>query len=205
MLNTMNITTEKQLRELYGFPSGRAKDKVFQALDKHAINFINKSPFLVLSTSNSSGKMDASPRGGEIGFVKINDNTTLIIPDSKGNNRVDSIGNIVETGRVGLLFLIPGIDETLRINGSAKLSTNKDYLDLFSTEKNPPKACIIVTVEELFLHCAKALMRSKLWDESAKIDKKEFPSMGQMLKDQLGSKDVAESRDDMVKRYTLDL
>ncbi|MEP1488479.1 MAG: pyridoxamine 5'-phosphate oxidase family protein [Algibacter sp.] len=201
----MKIKTEEQLRELYGFPSGRAKDKVFKTLDKHAVNFIEKSPFLVLSTSDDSGKMDASPRGGEMGFVKVIDNSTLIIPDSKGNNIVDSIGNIIDSGRVGLLFLIPGIGETLRINGRAYISTNKDYMDLFLTEKNPPKSCIVVTVEESFLHCAKALMRSKLWDESSKMDKKEFPSMGQMLKDQLGSKEDPESREDMVKRYTPDL
>ncbi|MEP5340231.1 MAG: pyridoxamine 5'-phosphate oxidase family protein [Algibacter sp.] len=201
----MKIKTEEQLRELYGFPSGRAKDKVFETLDKHAVNFIEKSPFLVLSTSDDSGKMDASPRGGEMGFVKVIDNSTLIIPDSKGNNIMDSIGNIIDSGRVGLLFLIPGIGETLRINGRAYISTNKDYMDLFLTEKNPPKSCIVVTVEESFLHCAKALMRSKLWDESSKMDKKEFPSMGQMLKDQLGSKEDPESREDMVKRYTPDL
>lgn len=201
----MKIKTESQLRALYGYPSGRAKDKVFSKLDKHAINFIEQSPFLVLSSASTSNKLDASPRGGSPGFVKVIDDSTIIIPDSKGNNRVDSIGNIVETGRVGLLFLIPGIDETLRLNGSAHLSCDASYLNLFQSEKNPPKSCIVVTVEELFLHCAKALMRSKLWDESSKIEKTEFPSMGQMLKDQLGSKEDPESREDMVKRYTPDL
>ncbi len=201
----MKIRTEEQLRELYGYASGRAKDKVFSKLDKHAINFINESPFLILSSSNNEGKQDASPRGGSLGFVKVISDSEIIIPDSKGNNRVDSLSNIVETGKVGLLFLIPGVDETLRINGNAYLSTDEDYLNLFTEEKNPPKSCIVISVEEVFLHCAKALMRSKLWDESSKINRDEFPTMGQMLKDQLGSKDAPETREAMIKRYQKDL
>ena len=129
----------------------------------------------------------------------------IIIPDAKGNNRVDSLSNIIENGKVGLLFLIPGIDETLRINGSAYLSTDKNYLDLFTSEKNTPKSAIVITIEELFLHCAKAFMRSKLWDVSAQINRNEFPTMGQMLKDQLGSDGTPESRDAMVARYKKDL
>ncbi len=201
----MKISTEKQLRELYGYASGRAKDKVFSKLDKHAINFINKSPFLILSSSSKEGKHDASPRGGALGFVKVISDSEIIIPDSKGNNRVDSLSNIVETGKVGLLFLVPGIDETLRINGNAYLSTDEDYLNLFITEKNHPKSCVVISIEEVFLHCAKALMRSKLWDESSKINRDEFPTMGQMLKDQLGSKEAPETREAMVERYQKDL
>ncbi len=201
----MKIENESQLRELYGYPSGRAKDKVLAHLERHAINFIETSPFLMMSTSSSKGKMDASPRGGASGFVRVVDETTLVIPDAKGNNRVDSISNIVETGHIGLLFLIPGVDETLRINGSAYLSTDTTYLELFIEEQNLPKACIVVSVEEAFLHCAKAFMRSKLWDASAQIDRDSFPTMGQMLKDQLGSQDAPESREAMVKRYKKDL
>lgn len=201
----MRITTESQLRELYGYPSGRAKDKVFSKLDKHSINFIKNSPFLVFSTSSKQGKHDASPRGGLPGFVKVISNSELIIPDAKGNNRVDSLSNIIETGKIGLLFLIPGLDETLRINGSAYLSTDSLRLNLFNSEKNPPKSVIVITVEEVFLHCAKAFMRSKLWDESSKINRNEFPTMGQMLKDQLGSEDAPETREAMEKRYQNDL
>ncbi|MFD1162068.1 pyridoxamine 5'-phosphate oxidase family protein [Hwangdonia seohaensis] len=201
----MKITTEKQLRELYGFPSGRAKDKVFSTLDKHAINFIKKSPFVVLSSSNKDGKHDASPRGGFPGFVHVNSDTELIIPDAKGNNRMDSLSNIIETGKVGLLFLIPGVDETLRINGNAYLSTDTNHIDLFASEQHPPKSCIIISVEEMFLHCAKAFMRSKLWDTSTQINRDALPTMGQMLKDQLGSKEAPETREAMVKRYKKDL
>jgi len=201
----MKINNETELRKLYGYPSGRAKDKVFSKLDKHAISFINKSPFLVLSSSNADGKQDASPRGGLPGFVLVKDNSEIIIPDAKGNNRMDSFLNIIETRKVGLLFLIPGVDETLRINGDAYLSTDKNHLDLFASEQNLPKSCIIITVEEVFLHCAKAFMRSKLWDESAKINRNELPTMGQMLKDQLGSKEAPETREAMIKRYQKDL
>ncbi len=201
----MKIETTEQLRELYGFPNGRAKDKELSSLDVHAKNFIKKSPFLVLSTSNRKGKMDASPRGGNPGFVTILNDEIIVIPDAKGNNRVDSISNIVETKQVGLLFLIPGVDETLRVNGSAFLSTDKSYLDLFTSEKNLPKACIVVSVEEMFLHCAKAFMRSKLWYEDSKIKRTELPTMGEMLKNQLKSTEPAETRNAMLKRYQKDL
>ncbi|WP_341216986.1 pyridoxamine 5'-phosphate oxidase family protein [uncultured Wocania sp.] len=201
----MKITTETQLRTLYGYPSGRAKNKVFSRLDKHAINFIEKSPFLILSSSNKEGKHDASPRGGASGFVKVISDSEIIIPDAKGNNRMDSLSNIIETGNLGLLFLIPGVDETLRINGSAYLSIDKNHINLFTSEQNLPKSCIVITVEEVFLHCAKALMRSKLWDESSKINRDELPTMGQMLKDQLGSKETPETREAMVERYQKDL
>ena len=201
----MKIESIQQLRELYGFPSGRAKDKEFFSLDFHATNFINNSPFLVLSTSNNEGKHDASPRGGGRGFVKVLNENQLVIPDAKGNNRIDSLTNIVETGKVGLLFLIPGVDETLRLNGSAFLSTDSKYLDLFTSEKNPTKTCIVISVEEVYLHCAKAFMRSKLWDVSAQINRDDFPTMGEMLKDQLQSKEPAETIKSMIKRYKKDL
>lgn len=201
----MKIETLEQLRELYGYPSGRAKDKEFNCLDKHAKRFIEKSPFVVISTSNNQGQLDASPRGGSSGFIKVINQNEIVIPDAKGNNRVDSISNIVETGIIGMIFLIPGVDETLRVNGNAYLSTDSNYLELFGSEKNPPKACIVITVKEMFLHCAKALMRSKLWHEDSKINRVELPTMGEMLKDQLHTIEPAESQQDMVKRYLKDL
>ncbi len=201
----MKITEISQLRELYGFAKGRAKDKVFSKLDKHAINFIEKSPFLVISTSNKKGKLDASPRGGKSGFVKVTGERILIIPDAKGNNRIDSLTNIIETNQVGLLFLIPGVDETLRVNGSAYITTDSKYLELFPLEQNTPKSFIIITVEEMFLHCAKAFMRSRLWHEESLINRKELPTIGEMLKDQLQSEDHVESQEEMIKRYQKDL
>jgi len=201
----MNIDTTEGLRELYGAPSGRASKKELSSLDKHAANFIRKSPFLVLSTCDLNGKMDASPRGGAPGFVHILNENQILIPDSKGNNRVDSLSNIVATGRVGMLFLIPGMDETLRLNGSAVVSSNPEFLTLFSEEKNPPKTCIVVSIEEVFLHCAKAFMRSKLWSEESKMERSEMPTMGQMLNEQIGSFEKVESQEDMVQRYQDDL
>ncbi|MFT4533594.1 MAG: PPOX class probable FMN-dependent enzyme [Saprospiraceae bacterium] len=201
----MNITTQEQLRKLYKWPEGRAGRKVIFELEKHCKNFISKSPFLVMSTTDREGKMDASPRGGAPGFVHVLNNNTLIIPDSKGNNRVDSLVNIVETGKVGMLFLLPGIEETLRINGSAEISANKDIIDLFPNEKNRPISCIIITVEEAFLHCAKALIRAKLWSVDYVVSKKDFPSMGKMLNDQLGTNNAIETYEEMVARYDPDL
>lgn len=201
----MIIKSELELRELYGHPSGRAKDKVLSSLDKHAKHFINCSPFVVLSTVNQDGRMDASPRGGESGFVKVSNDNEIVIPDFKGNNRIDSLTNIVETGTIGLLFMIPGINETLRVNGKASISTSDEYLQLFKTESKLPISCVLVSIDELFLHCAKAFMRSKLWNENAQTDPSTFPSIGEMLKDQLGSEGEAESREDMVKRYMKDI
>lgn len=201
----MKIKNEAELRKLYNAPKERAVQKQMSALDQHAINFIGLSPFMILSSCNNSGQMDTSPRGGKRGFVQVLDNRTIIIPDSKGNNRLDSLVNIIETGRASTMFLIPGIDETLRINGHAHISTDEKLLNLFSREKNLMQTCIVIEIKELFLHCAKALMRSKLWLDESKVERNLLPSMGQMLKDQIGSEEKPESHEDMIKRYTPDL
>lgn len=201
----MYIESEEALRALYGFPKGRSVEKQLNHLEKHSINFIQHSPFFTLSTSSQSGLVDASPRGGEAGFVKVLNQRCILIPDSKGNNRLDSLVNIVETGHVGCLFFIPGVDETLRINGKARISTSEQHLALFSHEQNLPKSCLEVMVEEVFLHCAKALMRSKLWQIDSQIERSEFPTMGQMVNEQIGSHGEPESQADMVARYQKDL
>jgi len=201
----MTISTSDQLRELYGFPQERPLKKVMPKLDKHSRLFLDKSPFAVLSTVSKDGLMDSSPRGGAPGFIKVLNDCEIAIPDSKGNNRLDSLVNIIETGRVGILLLVPGVDETLRINGSAHISTDLQLMELFDEEKRPPKTCLVVKVEEVFLHCAKALMRSKLWQPDSRIDRNELPGMGQMLKDQIGSSEEPESQEAMIKRYQADL
>lgn len=201
----MKIASEAQLREIYKQPSGRAKIKVLTALEKHSKNFIKESPFVVLATVSKTGTMDASPRGGGPGFVKIVSDTEIRIPDYKGNNRVDSISNILETASIGLLFMIPGIDETLRLNGTATLTTSPDVLASFTDEPRPPISCIVVQLEEVFLHCAKAFMRSKLWAAESKKDPNNFPSIGRMLNDQLKSTETPETREAMQARYTKDL
>lgn len=201
----MTITTEKELRELYGWPRGRAEKKVLPQLEKHSKNFLEHSPFFILSTYDKQGKADASPRGGKPGFVKILDDHSLLIPDSKGNNRVDSLVNIVETKQIGCLFLIPGIDETLRINGTAIISHDPTYIKLFSEEKHAPKTVIKLSIDEVFLHCAKALMRSELWADTYRVERPDFPTMGKMLNEQLGANDPLETQEEMVKRYEKDL
>lgn len=201
----MNKLDSKQLRELYGQPSERAKNKVLTTIDKHVRVFIEKSPFIVLSTVNSNGQMDASPRGGNSGFVKIMKDGNIVIPDAKGNNRIDSLTNIADTGQIATLFFIPGVDELLRINGSAFITNDTNTLELFTDEKNKVKTAIIIEPEEIFLHCAKALMRSKLWSIDNQLKRSDFPTMGEMLKDQLNSNAPAESQIDMVNRYQKDL
>lgn len=201
----MQITTEAQLREIYKEPTGRAKIKVLTALEEHSKNFIKLSPFVVLATVGKSGTMDASPRGGGPGFVKIISETEIHIPDYKGNNRVDSISNIIETGNIGLLFMIPGVDETLRLNGTATLNTSPEILASFADEPKLPISCIVVQLEEVFLHCAKAFMRSKLWATESQQDPNQFPSIGRMLNDQLKSTEAPETREAMKARYAKDL
>ncbi|MFT5112674.1 MAG: PPOX class probable FMN-dependent enzyme [Parasphingorhabdus sp.] len=201
----MYLESESELREILGSANGRSVQKQISHLEKHSINFIHHSPFLILSTYAPDGLPDASPRGGSAGFVKIIDDQRIIIPDAKGNNRLDTLDNITKTGQIGCLFLIPGVDETLRINGTARISTAAEYLELFTDERNPPKVCIEITSQEIYLHCAKALMRSKLWDSDLQINRADFPTMGVMLKDHIQSDAPAESQAEMVKRYKEDL
>ena len=149
--------------------------------------------------------MDASPRGGAPGFVKAPDERTLLIPDAPGNNRLDTLENIIGSGKIGLFFMIPGIDETLRVNGAARLSSNEAHLNSFSGEKRVPKLVIEVAVAEAYLHCAKALMRSNLWKISSQVERSSLPTMGQMINSQTGVETPAETQDEMRKRYAADL
>lgn len=201
----MYIDSEEKLRELYGFPKGRAKDKQLPKLEKHSLKFISLSPFVLVSTYSQEGKVDCSPRGGQPGFVEPIGNDFLLIPDSKGNNRLDSFVNILETGMIGCLFVIPGVDETLRINGEAKISILPDHLNRFKSWNSPPKSCIEIKIEEVFLHCAKAFMRSRLWDSDSQIDRSALPTMGRMINDQLLIEGEPESQEQMIERYNKDL
>jgi PPOX class probable FMN-dependent enzyme len=201
----MKIKTTDQLRDIYGPPGERASKKVLNTLEPHSINFIETSSFLLLATYSSDGKLDVSPRGGNQGFVKVLAQNRIVIPNFKGNNRLDSLINIVETGRIGTIFLIPGVDETLRVNGKAYITTDQELLTLYQHEKKLPKTYLVLEVEEVFLHCAKALMRSRLWDSEKQIDRSGFPTMSQMINDQLNSKEAPESQEEMIKRYLEEL
>ena len=196
-----NITDLAQLREIYPEAKGRAKQKQLAALEKHSMRFIELSPFVVMSTSDISGKLDASPRGGRPGFVKVRDENMILLPDAAGNNRLDSLENILATGQVGLLFMIPGVDETLRLNGQATIRRDPELIEMFSDEPKIPISILQVSVEEVFLHCAKAFMRANLWSSEAQLERDKLPTMGQMLKEQLNSEQPAESQEDMLKRY----
>ena len=201
----MNITTLEMLREQYADPKERAVRKEIRALDVHCRRFIGLSPFLILATSDKNHNMDASPRGGPPGFVKVTADGAILIPDAPGNNRLDSFANIIATRKVGLLFLIPGLDETLRVNGSAVLSRADADIALCTDERRAPKLVIRIAVEAAYLHCAKAFMRSKLWDPSTHVDRAKLPNMGQMIRDHTGMEFPPETREEMMKRYAPDL
>ena len=201
----MDITTLEMLREHYAEPKERAVRKEIRALDVHCRRFIGLSPFLILATSDKNHNMDASPRGGVPGFVKVTADGAVLIPDAPGNNRLDSFANILATRKVGLLFLIPGLDETLRVNGSAVLSRADADIALCTDERRAPKLVIRVAVEAAYLHCAKAFMRSKLWDASTHVDRSMLPTIGQMLNEQTGLQVPNESREEMARRYAPDL
>ena len=201
----MNLTTRDQLRQLYGAASERATLKEMRSLDRHAQQFIALSPFVVLASSNASGQMDASPRGGDPGFVKVIDNQPLLIPDAPGNNRLDTLENIIDRSQLGLLFMVPGFDETLRVNGQASLSTDPSERQLCTDARRTPALVIRVRVQAVYLHCAKAFMRAQLWNPSHYIQRHLMPSMGEMLSDQIqttqGHAIEAETQEDMMARY----
>ena len=201
----MTIDTLTALRQHYADPQERAVKKQISALDIHCRHFIALSPFVLLASSDAEHNLDASPRGGEPGFVKVADAHTLLLPDSPGNNRLDSFQNIVATGKIGLLFLIPGVDETLRVNGRAVLSQAVDDIAACTTERRAPKLVVRITVEAAYLHCAKAFMRSKLWDPAARIDRSALPTAGQMISDQTGLVVAPETQEAMARRYAPDL
>jgi PPOX class probable FMN-dependent enzyme len=199
------IQSELDLRGHYRDVSERARRKVLNHLDKHCQQLIGLSPFLVIGTTGPDDHGDVSPRGGEPGFVRVLDETTLAMPDSSGNNRLDSLGNLVANPEVALIFLVPGMDETLRINGTATITDDPDLCGSFDLRGRHPATVTVVKLREAYLHCAKALMRARLWDPEARVDRSAIPSMGQMLKDQIGWREAAESQAEMVERYEEDL
>ena len=206
MQNTIStITTLPALRELFAPVNPRSALKELPQLDVHAKRFIDLSPFVVISSYGADGRADTSPRGGEAGFVKVVDDGTLLITDSPGNNRLDTLENIVATKQIGLLFMVPGVDETLRVNGTAVLSTDESERKLCEDSRRVPKLVIRISVHASYLHCAKALMRSDLWNADKHIDRSQLPSMGEMMHDQLAGKvnpdTPVETQAQMLMRY----
>jgi uncharacterized protein len=199
------IESVQDLRRYYPQPKPRSLAKQLDRLDVHCRSFIGLAPFLVLATSGRNGALDASPRGGAPGFVRVVDDTTLQLPDAMGNNRLDSYTNIVESGRCAAIFLIPGMDETLRVNGRARLRDEPELLAAFPLERNRPRIVVEIGIEEAYLHCAKALMRSRLWSADHRIERSRFPSLGQMIKEQSGSAEPVENQEQAVARYLSEL
>ncbi|WP_373558536.1 pyridoxamine 5'-phosphate oxidase family protein [Bacillus sp. FJAT-45350] len=174
------VETEEELSLMIGLPSELAKRKVITFLDKHCVDYISKSPFLVLSTSDQYG-CDVSPRGDMPGFVQVLDKQHLVIPERPGNKRLDSLRNILANPKVGLLFFIPGLGETLRVNGKATIVKDEKLLEKMEVNGHRPLIGIGVEVEECFLHCAKAFIRSGLWEPSSWAETEKLPSPAKIL------------------------
>ena len=188
----MAIASKSDLRTAYREPNARAHQKVLDWLDHHSRKFIAMSPFCIISSFAADGRADTSPRGDPPGFVAVLDERTLLIPDRPGNNQVDSLQNIIEHPHVGLLFLVPGMNETLRVSGTAEIVTDAELLAPLSVGGKPPLSGLRVTVEEAFLHCGRALIRSRIWDPEAQIERSDFPTYGQVLADQIKGADARE-------------
>lgn len=196
------LRTEDALREVYGHASGRAAIKAIPALDPHCRRFIELSPFLVMGSAAKDGAADVSPKGDMPGFVQVPDEHTLVIPDRPGNRRIDSMTNIVENPHVAVIFMIPGISETLRVNGRAHVSVDPDLLQSMAVNGKPAVSAIVVQVDEAYLHCAKAFIRSKLWDPAVQQDRKVLPPLSKMIADQTNTTiDVEASEKQLEKAY----
>ena len=187
------ITDQANLRAHFGEPSDRVIKKQLDHLDHHCQAFIALSPFCVLATADGKGGVDASPRGDAPGFVKIIDAHTLLLPDRPGNRRIDSLRNILDHPGIGLLFFVPGIDETVRINGTAQIITDTTLLAQTAAQNKIPATGLLITVTEAFYHCAKALIRSQLWNPETRIERTTFPTLGQIIADQITGIDPIEA------------
>ena len=189
------ITSREELRSIYKPASEGSLRKELKALDSHCASFIGRSPFVLIGTSDGKGHADVTPKGDRPGFVAVLDSRTVAIPDRPGNNRLDTLENLLAEPSIGLLFLIPGMDETLRINGRAKITADAALRARFTVDGKLPQAVIVVEVEAAYMHCAKAFMRSQLWHPETWPDRKSLPTLGQILKDQLALDESAEAKD----------
>jgi len=194
-----------QLRALVGEVSLIAERKVLDRLDRFCRDFIALSPFLVLASADAEGRADASPRGDGPGFVQVLDDRTLLIPDRRGNNRVDSFGNVLGSPGVGLVFFVPGVNETLRVNGRARMTRDKALLEPATVQQKTPTLGLVVEVDEAFFHCGKALIRSKLWAAETQIERGSFPTLGHIVAEQTKAVDAAEADANLEEAYRLRL
>ena len=201
------IETVEQLAELYHAPSQLVQAKVRSGLDAGSATFISTAPFLLIGTTGADGRNDVSPRGGPSGFVKVLDDNYVAIPDLNGNNLIDTIRGIVETGRAGVIFVVPGQDETLRLNGQAWVTTDSSILDRWNDELRRPKSAIVVRADQVFVHCAKAFRRSHLWDPATWAQYEGAPDCANILETQglLGDVDASVVRSSLEEGYVAGL
>ncbi|MBA3694473.1 MAG: pyridoxamine 5'-phosphate oxidase family protein [Acidobacteria bacterium] len=179
--NDYILHTADELEKLYGEPNELSVLKVNDFLDENSRAFIEAAPFAVLATSDRKGNLDCSPRGDRAGFVRVADEKTLLLPDRRGNNRTDSLKNIIENPQVALLFFVPNVAETFRVNGTAQISVAPDLLEQFAVEGKTPKTILIICVREAFVHCSRALVRSDLWHPEKHFSAGNVPTMGTIL------------------------
>jgi len=176
------IGAEDALRSLIGEPSALVQSKIADRLNELTRQFIERSPFLCLATSAADGSCDVSPKGDPAGFVRILDDRTLLLPDRPGNRLADSLRNVLENPRVALLFVIPGVTDTFRVNGRAEIVTDPELLELCAVEGKVPKLAMRIQIEQAYTHCSKAFLRSNLWDPERFVDRSELPTPGELLR-----------------------
>ncbi len=185
-VSTMSVvSTLDELRDILGHPSQRVIDKALPRLDRFSTYFIERSPFVLVATASREGRCDVSPKGDRPGFVKVLDDRTLLIPDRPGNRRADTFINLLENPRVGTIFLIPTVEETLRVNGDALITNDQHLLEQCAVTGKTPKLGIVIEVQEVYFHCAKAFKRSNLWQPDAWEGRGELPSLGEIMAEQL--------------------
>jgi len=197
MSDPHRIASAADLRLLYGHAEGLAAKKSLPRLDRHARDYIARSPFLCIATAGHGGRADVSPRGDQPGFVQVLDDRTLAIPDRPGNNRLDTLENILVNPSVGLIFMIPGFEDTLRINGQATITADPAVLERAVVDRKRPRAAIRVVVEEAFFHCAKAFRRSRLWQPDALVDRACMPTLARIILEQTAAADAPPREDEV--------
>ncbi|MFL2540617.1 MAG: pyridoxamine 5'-phosphate oxidase family protein [Candidatus Latescibacterota bacterium] len=200
------INSVDQLRSIYRKPRELAANKVLTEFEEHSRRFVKLSPFLVISTIGADGIGDVSPRGDAPGFVKVmDDNRTIAIPDRRGNNRIDTLSNIITNPSVGTIFFIPGIAEVMRVNGTATVDDDADLRTAFEVKGKRPSTVILIEAREIFLHCAKAIMRSGLWRQENQVGRTIMPTIAQMISDQIGRDRPMQTQREVEKAYQKEL
>ncbi|WP_018699555.1 MSMEG_1061 family FMN-dependent PPOX-type flavoprotein [Amorphus coralli] len=188
------IETVDQLREAYAEPHDFVRQKCIPRLDDYCRRWIAMSPFIVLASADGAGGVDVSPRGGSPGFVRVADDSTLLLPDLPGNNRLDTLTNILASPGVGTIFFVPGFEETLRVNGTAEIVRDEDLRASFADRGKPAAAVLRITVREVYFHCSKSLKRSGIWDAATYPDRSTFPSLVEVVTDQIRANTPDEAR-----------